>query len=174
MAMSDYVRPPLRGMQPEAQSLSSLCWYTCFRMLYRWNGRDTGTILDKLSGAGIDIEDARQTGLKLKDNLKAAKALEMNCLGFGQPVTVYNLKEVLKHSPVWVTGRWNPASNHVVVLTAASDQWVEYFDPWWVGTPEDVNSVKKRQTDWFLHGDRKECHGLAHTFQWYPLIYWKQ
>jgi hypothetical protein len=170
--MSNEVRPPLKGMTGEAQSLSTLCWYTGFRMMYRWKGWDTSGIVGKLEEAGIDVDAARQSGLRLSDNKKAGMALGMKVRGYGQPVTAYNLKQCLGSSPVWATGRWFPASNHVVVLISASDDWVEYFDPWWVGTPEDAYSTKTRSTDWFLYGDRKECNGLARTFQWYPLMFW--
>jgi Papain-like cysteine protease AvrRpt2 len=171
--VSDEVRAPLNGMQAQPQVLATLCWYACFRMLYTWKGLDPATIWEKLKAGGIDVDAAKERGLLPKDNLKAAKALGMNAFGFGQPLSAYDLKRPLGSSPVWTCGQWNSSNKHVVVLIAASDRWVEHYDPWWVGTPEDAYSAKKMPTEFFLHGDGKEIPGMDRVFQFYPLIYWK-
>jgi len=127
-----------------------------------------------LKDGGIDVDAARLNGLLAKDNLKAAKGLGMNALGFGQPLSPYDLKESLKSSPVWCAGRWTSGnSGHVVVAIATDENWVKYYDPWWVGTPEDANDSKDRGWDFFLRGDRKGIPGFDQNFQFFPLIYCK-
>jgi hypothetical protein len=172
--MGSFVGPPVNGMVPQAQPLNTLCWYSCFRMLYMWKGLDPDTVWQRLKDGGIDVDAARVNGLLAKDNLKAAKALGMKALGFGQPLSPYDLKEPLKSSPAWCAGRWtNGNSGHVVVVIATNENWVRYYDPWWVGTPEDANDSKDRAWDFFLHGDRKSIPGFDQNFQFFPLIYWK-
>lgn len=173
MGDDKYVRAPQKNMQPEGQHTSAVCWYTCYRMMYSWKNWDRSKILSKLKAAGIDVEAAKKTGLKLKDNKKAAQALDIRPVGYGQPVKVHNLKQLLGYSPIWATGQWMGSGCHVVVIMGASEKFVEYFDPWWTGAPEDAYTVKKREMDWFLHGDGKTNHGLAYTAQKYPLGYFR-
>ena len=59
-----------------------------------------------------------KTGLKLRDNRKAAKALGMGCTGLGQSVSAYDLKSKLAYSPIWTCGKWSSGNNtHIVVVT---------------------------------------------------------
>jgi len=164
-------------MKPEPQSLSTLCWFSCYVMMFRWNRHEEKKIKDDikrmLRDAGIDLVAAGKKGLKLRDNKKAAQALGLRPQGYGQPVTLRNLQTLLRHSPVWATGQWMPNNNHVLVITGASKDWVEYYDPWWVGSREDALTLKKRPTKWILHGDGKKQKGLAHTHRWFPLSCWK-
>lgn len=160
-------------MTPKYQIRSTLCWFTCFEMLYEWKGLDKTTIGQKLRDAGIDTAAAGERGLLPKDNLAAAKALGMNALGFGQPLSVHDIQEPLRCSPVWTCGQWNATNKHVVVLIGASDNEVEYYDPWYDVTPAETAEKKVRFADFFLHGDRKTVPGLDGVFQYYPLIYWK-
>lgn len=169
----DWVRAPKGPMSPEPQSLASMCWYAGYVMLYRWKSCDPKDIWPTLDAEGIDLEDAKKSGLKLKDNKRAAMALGLNPVGYGQPVTVHNLKGLVKYSPVWATGQWIKGANHVYVIVGVSEEWTEYYDPWWVGTPSDAYSVKTVSTEWILQGDGKSMKGLAHTYQWFPLAYWK-
>jgi hypothetical protein len=171
--MNAFIRPPVQGMQPKYQILSTLCWFTCFEMLYQWKGLDTSTIGQKLRDGGIDTAAARERGLLPKDNLAAAKALGMNALGFGQPLFVHDIQEPLRSSPVWTCGQWNATNKHVVVLIGASNEKVEYYDPWYDVSPAEAAEKKVRFVDFFLHGDRKSIPGLDGVFQFYPLIYWK-
>jgi hypothetical protein len=171
--MSTFLRPPLQGMTPRYQSKSTLCWYTCYEMLYAWKSLDVSTIGQKLRDGGVDTIAAAERGLLPQDNLKAAKALGMNALGFGQPLSSNDLREPLRSSPVWVCGQWNSTNKHVVVLVGLSDDQVEYYDPWYDTHPGEVNDKKVRSVDFFLHGDRKSIPGLDGVFQYFPLIYWK-
>lgn len=66
---SDMVRAPLNGMTPKAQRLSTLCWLTCFEMLFTWKGLDPAEIIPELKAGGIDTDEAFKTGLKLNQNL---------------------------------------------------------------------------------------------------------
>lgn len=171
---SDMVRASLNGMTPKAQQTASLCWLTCMQMLFVWKGRDPAEIIPALKGAGIDTDDAMKTGLKLKDNRKAGKALGMGATGFGQSLSPYDLKERLKQSPVWTCGKWSNANNtHIVVVTGASDSTIEYYDPWYDVGPWEVSELKSRSSDWFIHGNKREITGTDYALGWYQLLYWK-
>ena len=163
--------------QGEPQSISSLCWLACYTMLFRWNDKPEAEIKQfvwsTLESAGIDMNGAKQGGLKLKDNLKAAKALGLGARGFGQPVTESDLRALLAFSPVWATGQWFETSNHVYVIVGVSEHEVELYDPWYDVGPHEAYTSTKRTLDWVLNGDGKKCRGLAHTFQWYPLQFVK-
>jgi hypothetical protein len=176
--MAEMVRCPQPKILGEPQSLATLCWFACYTMMARWKGWEeksiAGELKSRLAKGGIDLEEAGRSGLKLKENLKAAKAIGLGARGFGQPVSLWNIQELLAYSPVWATGQWMAGNNHVYVIVGASEQWVEYYDPWWEGTPEDAFNVKKAPTDWILNGDGKQMLGLASTFQWFPLQYWKE
>ena len=39
------------------------CWYASFGMIYKFHGLAVASIDDKLSGGGIDVADAKATGL---------------------------------------------------------------------------------------------------------------
>lgn len=175
--MSDMVRCPQPKFLGEPQSRSTLCWFAGYVMMARWKGWDEasikGTLRSKLAAGGIDLDTAAQGGLKLNQNLKAAKAVGLGARGFGQPVSLANIQELLAFSPVWATGQWMSGNNHVYVIVGASESTIEYYDPWWEGDPSDAYTAKTIRTDWVLNGDGRALKGLAHTFQWYPLQYWK-
>lgn len=175
--MAEMVRCPEPKILGEPQSTAALCWFAGYTMMARWKGWEEKTIdgelRSRLAAGGIDFNEAARAGLKLNQNLKAAKAIGLGARGFGQPVTLWNIQELLAFSPVWATGRWMSDNNHVIVIVGASETTIEHYDPWWEGSPDDAFNVKKANTDWILNGDGKTRKGLAHTFQWYPLQYWK-
>mgnify|MGYP000054693098 CR=1 FL=1 len=175
--MADYVRAPHYQNIGEPQERNTLCWLAGYTMLYRWKGWDEKSIrsdiLSKLDAAGINLDDARQSGLKLKDNFKAAKALGINAMGYGQPVTESDLRQLVRQSPVWAAGQWMSNNLHVYVIVGISENWVELYDPWYDSNRTESLEVQKRPLDWVLNGDGNAMKGLAHTFQWFPLQYWK-
>jgi hypothetical protein len=98
----------------------------------------------------------------------------MNALGFGQPLSPHNLKEPLQSSPVWCAGRWTRGtSGHVVVVIATNENWVRYYDPWWVGTPEDANDPRIATGISFYTVIARPFPASTRTSSFYPLIHWK-
>lgn len=172
-----WTRCPHPQFSGEPQSIASLCWFAGYTMLFRWNDKPEAAIKpfiwSTLQDAGIDMNGAKQGGLKLNDNLKAAKALGLGARGFGQPVTEANLRELVALSPVWATGRWFASSNHVYVIVGVSENEVELYDPWYDVAPDEAFTSHKRSLDWVLNGDGHACKGPAHTFQYYPLQFIK-
>src|SRR3954470_2356957 len=83
-----WTRCPHPQFNGEPQSIASLCWFACYTMLFRWNDKPEAEIKpfvwSTLQNAGIDVNGAKQGGLKLADNLKAAKALGLGARGYGQ------------------------------------------------------------------------------------------
>ena len=172
-----WVRPPLRTLRPLRQICSTLCWLTCYQMLYTWKGLDPNTIEGKLRRAGLDYHSATLRGLYPHEFLTAAIALGLRAEGFGQPITILDIKAALKYSPLWISGEWFRGSNHSRVVIGANDDWVEYYDPWWGGTAggyyaDDLKHKDLAQT--FLHGDGSpSLRGTDSVFQSLPLQYWK-
>lgn len=170
-------RCPNPKIQGEPQSVASLCWFAGYTLMFRWKGMEETAIRphvwNTLKAAGVDVDEAKRGGLKLKDNLKAAKALGLGARGFGQPVSEYNLRELVRQSPVWCTGQWFETSNHVYVVTGVSERNVEYYDPWYDVGPDDAYQLHTTTLDWVLNGDGQKRKGLANTFQWYPLQFFK-
>lgn len=175
--MGEMTYCPRPKFQGEPQSIASMCWFAGYVMLFRWGGMEEKRIKpyvwDTLKNAGIDVDGARRGGLSLRDNLKAAKALGLGAYGYGQPVTEHNLRQLVRKSPVWATGRWFEDTNHVYVIVGVSDTKAEYYDPWYETGPYEAHESHTRNLEWILNGDGKKCKGLAHTFQWFPLQIFK-
>ena len=155
--MSDWVRVPMKGMVPKAQATAATCWLNCYGMMYQWRGLDLKTIGPKLKAAGINVDDAFNNGLDRNDMMKAATALGLKPWGAGQSWMASDFKRWLAVSPVWIAGAWRPSSAHIVVMIGASDDEVEFIDPWWQGT-EEATTTKRFIND-FVHGDRAKIKG---------------
>ena len=82
---------------------------------------------------------------------------------------LHNLRELVRKSPVWATGRWFENTNHVYVIVGVSDTQAEYYDPWYETDPYEAFESHTTKLEWILRGDGKKSTGLAHTFQWFPL-----
>jgi len=175
--MATFSYCPRPKFQGEPQKIASMCWFAGYVMLFRWGGMEEKKIKpyvwDTLKNAGIDVEAARRGGLSLRDNRTAAKALGLGMRGYGQPVTLHNLRELVQKSPVWATGRWFESTNHVYVIVGVSDTEVEYYDPWYETGPYEAYESHKISLEWILNGDGKKCTGLSHTYQWFPLQFFK-
>lgn len=153
-----WVRTDLRGLQPISQTLSTLCWLTCYQMLYTWKRLDPNTIEAKLRGAGLDYDAACKRGLLPDEMQNAAKALGLHPFGVGGSISASDLKQHLLFSPLWVTGEWFQNGLHARLVIGASDDWVEYFDPWYGGT-YGTDLQHKDLVDVFVHGDRAKARG---------------
>jgi Papain-like cysteine protease AvrRpt2 len=167
-----WVRADLRTMTPMGQRLSSVCWLTGYEMLYTWKGLDPKTIPDKLKAAGVPYDQACITGLRPVDNYKAAKALGLTPAGFGQRISSVDLKERLRWSPLWLAGEWFPSALHVRVVTGASENWVEYIDPWYGGT-SGLDLTHKDMIDVFIQGDGNHVRGTDALIGNMQMSYWK-
>jgi hypothetical protein len=158
-----WVRADLRGLQPISQSLSTLCWLTCYQMLYIWKGLDPDTIEAKLRGAGLDYGAACKRGLLPGEMQNAARALGLRPFGVGGSISTSDLKQLLAFSPIWVTGEWFQNGLHTRLVIGASDDWVEYFDPWYGGT-YGMDLQHKDMIDVFVSGNRTTAQGTnAHA-----------
>jgi len=169
----NWVRANLGGLTPIAQPLSSLCWLACYRMLYKWKSLDPNTIEGKLKSAGLDFDAACKRGLLPNEMRDAAKALGLAPMGFGQSISAWDLKQRLTFSPLWLAGEWFKSSLHARLVIAASDDWVEYFDPWYGGT-YGMDLKHKDLLDIFVHGDGKDVRGTDKLIgKIGQLSYWK-
>jgi hypothetical protein len=172
-----WTRCPHPKFLGEPQNIASMCWFAGYTMLFRWNDKPEAEIKpfiwSRLQNAGIDLIEAKRSGLKLRDNLKAARALGLGARGYGQPVTEANLRELLAFSPIWATGRWFDETNHVYVIVGVSENEAEIYDPYYEAGPYEAFESHPRPLSWVLNGNGGKCKGLAHTFQWYPLQFIK-
>src|SRR5579862_2468579 len=167
-----WVRPDLHGLQPIGQPLSSLCWLTCYRMLYVWKGLDPNTMESKLRSGGLDYDAAGKRGLLPDEMLGAARSLGLSSYATGSGITVADLKAHLVFSPLWVAGEWFQNALHARVVIGASDDWVEYFDPWYGGT-YGMDLQHKDLAEAFLHGDRNTARGMDKLAGKYQLSFWR-
>jgi Papain-like cysteine protease AvrRpt2 len=168
------VKAPGISISPLTQETRETCWYTGYRMLWIWKGLDDpgpvtkqrdsngniiyvggGDIKDKLTANDdktnapiIDWVDACTSGLKMKDYLKAAKALGLHARACGTGLTLPQLQEYLRISPVWVGGNWS-GFNHVVVVMEASENKVTFADPW---SDVGIADTTDWDTNFFLFG----------------------
>lgn len=168
----NWVRPDMRGLQPIGQPLSTLCWLTCYRMLYVWKGLDPKTIEGKLTTAGLDYRAACTRGLLPDEMRGSARALGLAPMGYGQSISATDLKQLLHYSPVWAAGEWFQGALHSRLVVGASDDWVEYFDPWYGGT-YGTDLKHKDLVDIFVHGDQKTARGTDRLIGKFQLSYWR-
>jgi hypothetical protein len=170
----NWVRIDLKGLHGKGQPLSSVCWQTCYEMLYEWKGIDSATIEAKLTAAGIDYEAARKGGLMPEDFTKAARALGLSAVSFGQSISAWDLKQPLHSSPLWMVGEWFKSSLHARLVIGASDDYVEYFDPFWGGSyGMDFTSSHKDPLDIFVHGNGTDTRGTDKLIGTTQMSYWK-
>jgi len=167
-----WVRVNRHGMSPKGQATSTLCWLTCFEMLFQWKGRDSSEIEPALRKAGIDVDTARLHGLLPKDNDAAAQALGLDYLVSGGSLSSQQLQHYLYSSPLWIAGMFFPGGLHVRVVTGASQEFVEFIDPWYGGTA-GYDLEHKDTIDNFVHGtknapgtDTPRCRGYAQLLYW--------
>jgi ABC-type bacteriocin/lantibiotic exporter with double-glycine peptidase domain len=142
--------PNWTNMNKYAQNKPTECWYVAYRMMYSYKGWDEGTILDKLRTAGVNADSALKTGLITNTFMKAAKAVGLRAMGFGQSLSAYDFKTMLTMGPVWTAGKWNADTSHVVVVVGASDTQIVFIDPW----NDTVREAEQRTwfVDDFVHG----------------------
>jgi Papain-like cysteine protease AvrRpt2 len=167
-----WVRADLRGLKPIAQAASTLCWLTCYEMLYVWKGVDPKTIEGKLRGRGLDFDAARRRGLLDNEFELAARALGLAAFATGSGISGPDIKQMLTSSPLWLAGEWFPNGKHVRVVIGASDDWVEYFDPWYGGT-YGTDLQHKDLLENFLHGDRRAARGTDALMGKFQMQYWR-
>jgi hypothetical protein len=167
-----WARPDLHGLQPIGQPLSSLCWLTCYRMLYIWKGLDPNTMEGKLRSGGLDFDAACKRGLLPDEMLGAARSLGLSSYATGSGISVVDLKAHLVFSPLWVAGEWFQNALHARLVIGANDDWVEYFDPWYGGT-YGMDLQHKDLAEGFLHGDRNTARGMDKLAGKYQLSFWR-
>jgi hypothetical protein len=132
-----------------AQDNSTTCWLTCYQMMFKWRGINTGGIDTILEGIGIKMFDensngAKETGLKAKDYVNANSRLGLQSLKGGEFDQVELEYTLEKKGPIWATMLYG-ANNHNIVIIGAGDEKVKYINPYWdvVKKPEIVTSKLK-------------------------------
>ena len=119
------------------QATFEQCWLASFQMMYRFKGLNANSIEDKLSGAGIDVADAKANGLVDKDYNKAATALGMTSLAsapfketswtdFDVSSGAYKFLAELQKGPLWVS-RFVGSGYHAIVATGYNDSGTGYI-----------------------------------------------
>lgn len=114
------------------------CWYASFGMIYKFHNLPVASIDDKLSGAGIDVPDAKATGLTDREYKKSAEALGLTAfssvpfkktsvLDFDVSSGATAFITELKKGPLWVSRYVGPGSYHATVATGYSDDGKGYI-----------------------------------------------
>ena len=161
-------------LKPVGQNTASLCWLASLEMLFSCKDKDTSEIEKKLKDGGIDVKQARTTGLKIADNKMAAVSLGLEHCAFGQSLRAEDLTSRLTISPLWACGKWPHIGNlHAVLVVGASDDQVKFYDPWYDIGPWEVSDAKTRSLDYFVHGDGKTNNGADFAQGWIQLMWFK-
>jgi hypothetical protein len=124
------VTPAVEAMN---QPTSTSCWYTCLRMLFKWKGRDSSKILEKMDQSpNLFPYYMLDNGIAPSECKETAKMLGLGYAGDGE-IDAEVLANALKsHGPYWVAGMWTKNSSHVIVVTACnpSTGQIRYINPW--------------------------------------------
>jgi Papain-like cysteine protease AvrRpt2 len=119
------------------QATHQQCWLASFGMMYKYY-KMAGSIEDKLSAAGIDVETAKSSGMLDTDYKKAATALGFTALSvapfketgffdFDVSSGAYKFIDELVKGPLWCSRYIGPGSYHAVVATGYSDSGTGYI-----------------------------------------------
>ena len=156
----------------ECQSSRAACWYSGFRMLFKWKyakgdtSKDCNKILEILDQSPdlYPYEMKENWGIDVSECRPAARLLGLRATGDGE-LDIASMAEILKtKGPVWVAGNWGRGS-HVVVVTACDpdDGRIRVVNPFenWSGTdqPWTMADLNKRGSLW------KNCDA--------SVMYWK-
>ena len=152
------VTPDVAG---ECQTKSASCWYSGFRMLFKWKvskgdtTKDPDKILDMLDKSpklfpwemkdtwGIDVSECRE----------AARMLGLQASGDGYLDADAIASTLKSRGPIWVAGNWG-RGNHVIVITACDPQMgkVKVINPYqnFSGseTPMTITDLNNRGALW--------------------------
>lgn len=121
--------PLLGGGQANFQQ----CWYASYGMLLKFHNRNASEIDDKLSGAGINVTDAKANGLFDTDYKRAAESLGL-LKWSGAPFKVGGgfwdagltdgaeaFLKLLSVSPLWVSRYVEKGSYHITLAVGYKD-----------------------------------------------------
>lgn len=115
------------------QKTRKRCWYASFKMIYRYNGRNTNEIKDRLEPV-IDFDDAMENGLYDTDYRKCGDALNMSnwsgghfngergFFDIGLSDGGHALVKILEKGPLWVSRYIRKGTYHIVVATGYDDR----------------------------------------------------
>jgi hypothetical protein len=176
------VKAPGNPITALGQDTRTTCWYTCYRMMYIWKGlTDPGTVTKSTDAAGnvtyngggdikakltanddkgqpiIDWFDACKSGLKAKDYHKAGRALGLQSRACGTGLSLNDLQDMLKYSPVWVAGNWQ-GFNHNVLVVESTDTEITFADPW---SDTGIPDTETNKVEFFLYGNnpKRDSYG---------------
>lgn len=130
------VKPDVAG---ECQTKAASCWYSGFRMLFKWKAakgdtsKDPDKILEMMDKSpklypwemkdnwGIDVTECRE----------AARMLGLQASGDGDLDAQAIADALAKRGPIWIAGNWG-RGNHVVVIVACDpdQQRVRVINPY--------------------------------------------
>ena len=151
------------------------CWYASFGMMYKFYSQPVGSIDDKLTGAGIDVADAKANGLVDRQYKDAARALGMTILSsppfkdtsffdFDVSSGAKKFLEELKKGPLWVSRYVSPGSYHAVVAVGYNDDgkgYIIYNNPF----PGPTNAIELSMTATLFCRDLTTASGSVQAFR---------
>jgi hypothetical protein len=127
---------PSKGM---GQSLSTLCWYACYRIMLAWAKDTTTDIKAGLAKNGLKWDELRSRGLYPEEFLRAARAVGLYGLGV-QYIKDYDWETLCERlqtfGPFWCAVDMKDddviAPSHAVVVYGADEaqSTVFYMDPY--------------------------------------------
>ncbi|MDH3492709.1 MAG: C39 family peptidase [Acidobacteriota bacterium] len=115
------------------QATRKQCWYASFKMLYKYHGRSTNEVKDRLKNV-IDFNDAMENGLLDTDYRKCGDALNMSnwsgshfngergFFDIGLSDGGHALVKILRKGPLWVSRYIKKGTYHIVVAKGYDDR----------------------------------------------------
>ena len=146
-------------MSGMAQENFSTCWYSSYKMALAAAGKGSIDIDAVLNGVGLDVNDAKENGLKDTDYPVAAKALGFTQFSgklYNQTPSAWDwglsdyaeaFLSVLQRGPLWVS-RAGTKSNHIVLAYgySSSGDKIWYANPW-APSQNDARQVWMKAND---------------------------
>jgi len=115
------------------QATFEQCWLASYKMMLKSMKRSENEVEDKLRGAGIDVDDAKENGLLDTLYKKAADAVELKAFAgspFNDEPSWYDVGlsdgaeaflAELEKGPLWVSRYIQKGSYHIVVAVGYND-----------------------------------------------------
>jgi hypothetical protein len=98
---------------------TATCWLSCYRMLYKWAGKDEDTIPSKLAAAGLNYKELCQRGIYGEEFPVAGSALGM-CGWEGQLVKVWDDEQMVYalkgYGPLYFTKDYGSGGHALLIV----------------------------------------------------------
>lgn len=146
---------------------TATCWLSCYRMIYKWAGKDETTIPGKLTAAGLDYKELCKRGVYIEEWPTAGSALRM-CGWEGRLVKAWDDEQLVYalqgYGPLFFT--WDYGSSGHALLIVGFEAKMKKFK---IYNPYNQFEVGTVDVDWSTASQlREKLHKARWALQaWY-------